>query len=426
MKDTIKKIKKYLKTPQGKIIVILVIGVLIRIIISVFLFHGDLKSTYKRAYAYLWNDVPIFTQTLDIIPHLIEMFVLILYRFFVPTEWLHGINGFPIVFTDKYEYLNLFVYKLPYLLFDIANFFIIKKLFEKDFKRGLWANILYFLNPILIFSVYAWGRYEVIPIFFILYGLLLYKKGKNILANILLGLAIISRAPFVFFIPVIALLIGKNIKQKIINIVFSTILPISIWFIIKKLFPDTAAYHIITNGSISDFIWGTFFIDSEGVEIPIFFLGYTIIGYLALVRGFKKKVNWEEIVGYVGLVICLMFAFLHMHPQYYAWGVPFFAIIFSKKEKLNIGILATIGLTLMYPLILLTWDNDVMEMVIPLSNSLAHKDLIYIVDNHIFPSWRLIYFGRAVSSGIYIILMVNLLYILDIGKTFKESFKINF
>lgn len=424
MKQQLERIIEYLKTEQGKFLLVLLVGITIRVVIAILFYHGDLKSTYKRAYGYLWEDYVLFEKTLDFIPHIVEMVNLVIYRMFIPNEWLHGIYGYPIVFTDTYEYLNLFVYKLPYLLFDVANFFLIKKLFEKNISRAFGANVLYFLNPILIFSVFAWGRYEVIPIFFILLGIYLYKKDKTLLANIIWGLSILSRVPFVFFTPIISILTGKTVRQKAINLFVSTIIPLAIGILLKSVFNTSLAHDALISGDLSDFIWGTYLLDSEGVELPIFFIGYTIIGYFALVRSFKEKVGWEEIVLYIGLILGLMYGFLHMHPQYYAWGIPFFAIAFSKKEYLNAGIIASLILTVAYPLILLTWDNDVMRMFRPLSFSLSQKDLIYIVDHHIFPSWRLIYFGRAVSSGIYLIFMGYFFHMLEVGKTFKESFKI--
>jgi len=230
MKKYLNQVIKYLKTNSGKLILLLVTGIAIRVVVSAIFFHGDLRSTYIRAYAYLWGDLNLFSTTLDFIPHLIEMLVLFVYRFFVPDSWLLSLNGVPISFSNSFEYLNLFVYKLPYILFDIANFFIIKKLFDKDSKRAFWANIFYFLNPILIFSVYAWGRYEVIPIFFILYGFLLYKRDKIFFANIIWGLSILSRASFLLFVPVISILTGKNIREKIKNLIVSTILPILILY----------------------------------------------------------------------------------------------------------------------------------------------------------------------------------------------------
>lgn len=63
------------------------------------------------------------------------------------------------------------------------------------------------VNPISIFVVYIYGRFEVIPIFFILASLYYIKTHRFYLSLLMLGISAATRLyPLLLFIPAIILL----------------------------------------------------------------------------------------------------------------------------------------------------------------------------------------------------------------------------
>ena len=137
-----------------------------------------------------------------------------LYQLITPSfsDWMNNLLN-PVsnnIFPKDYQYFtqvhnphifkDLFLAKTPYLLFDVASVFVLIK-FVKAQILSKGAILVWVFNPILIYSTYVFGQYDVIPSFFILLGFYFLRKNP-VFGVFWLGIAMAYKTyPILCIIP---------------------------------------------------------------------------------------------------------------------------------------------------------------------------------------------------------------------------------
>ncbi|HEC64578.1 MAG TPA: hypothetical protein ENI23_04740, partial [bacterium] len=327
-----KILQKYKKLSNSqKVKLILIIGIAIRLVLMPFFAHIDIMSTYERAYDVAFEGRSLFGLGQQL-SHLIEVINLKIYSLFISPEKL-----LPFATTRETNplvNLHLFVFKIPYLVFDLIGFYLIKR-FLTSKKHKLHALAFYFLNPILIFAVYIFGRYETFPIVFLLVTLLLVKNKKEIWSGVSFSLLLFTRTSFLMILPVYILTAGKNWTQKIIMTLVATLpFVLSIWA--KSFFlHSTAEAKWLTQGT-----HGSYIFENSVQVLPIFpnvllypfVIGFSIICFYALYSWLKGKRDWKTMAIFMSMTFALFFSVNIFHPQYLAWIVPLLALTLMEKK----------------------------------------------------------------------------------------------
>ncbi|CAG0958154.1 hypothetical protein METP3_00658 [Methanosarcinales archaeon] len=318
----------------------LLIGLLIRFIFMPIALHADLISTYHRSYMILnGNAIPAYYTLVQII----QASFLALYQFILPLDQLlmwptnemsvpesHWLNVF--VENDS-VYRALFLFKIPYLFFDMASAIILLHLLDEK-KRGMLALKFWMINPIGIFAVYIFGRYETIPIFFVLLSLYFAKKNRIYISMFLLSIAIIERVYPIFFLPIYILALGKDIKEKA-KLSFVGLFLFIFEILISKISGSLNGKTIVETNFI-DYILGMKFDLGFNQVISIFVFGY---GFIILYYIYFQNKNFDSIWKFSLAILLLFYATSLFHPQYFAWFTPFIAIAITKyKEFLKLHI----------------------------------------------------------------------------------------
>ena len=171
------------------------IGMLVRLSLLPFFFQRDILSTYQRAAetVFAGNIGADFQQFLT---HIIHSGYLFIIKPFLPAaDQLQAILLNQDSWTSwidfnsmDYVYRMLSMFKLPYLLLDIAcMFLIIRFLFDGDPEKRLKVFKYWVLNPLVIFVLYIFARHDIMGIFVTLIALLLAKNNKKYWAIIILA-----------------------------------------------------------------------------------------------------------------------------------------------------------------------------------------------------------------------------------------------
>ena len=176
---------------KRKVILIwILIGLFIRLILMPITLHPDLLESYWAA------DVIVNKHIFNLGQYVKDQFGLYGGNYLAPLAYLHALfflafkpfisshqitlladNRLIGIFTDPASHRNivisfvsephifrtLFLFKLPYLLFDFASAFLILRII-KDVKKGLFAFKFWMVNFVGLFITYVWGKYEIIPV----------------------------------------------------------------------------------------------------------------------------------------------------------------------------------------------------------------------------------------------------------------------
>jgi hypothetical protein len=227
--------------------------------------------------------------------------------------------------------------KLPYLLFDLASVVVIINFF-KDSVRKNRMLLFWAFNPMLIFSVYIWGRYEVVGIFFVLMSLLLLKRRQNLLSVLFFSLAVIARTGYIVVLPLYIIYLSKDwrdyLKYSLVGV-----LPLLIFNNLVGLIVDSSVVNNLGRGGLLDF--------ALSAQVGI---GYSAVALNLLVcpalyyiyYRSKKENNFFQLVSFLTMTILAFLLFSKLHAHYLVWVTPFFTILLAYKKKLIILYLAMI------------------------------------------------------------------------------------
>lgn len=290
--------------------IIVIIGVVIRIVLSLTTFHSDMavfdlagKLVASGKILNLYD----FTSSSAVFnyPPAIYLFHGLV-RFLFNILGLSQINQFN---------LNLLLLKLPYLIFDLLVGIILLKMFDSS-KKSLIAFALWMFNPVSLYATYMMGQFDIIPTLFIVLSIYLVVKGKLNWAALVLGLGIAFKlSPIFLAIPLVVF--GRNIWERIrlfilclVPYVLSIIpyLPSSS-FRTTALFANQSSKSLYASIAVS------------GGESIILFPAFLVFFYL-VIWGFNlSKVKIDMWKLYL-IPLLLFFILTHYHPQWLIWVTP--------------------------------------------------------------------------------------------------------
>ena len=215
----------------------LIAGVFLRLILMPITFHPDLWVFVSSGYIFASKGVfniydyivnlpkdSIFILSIGnvyeyfIYPPLayfvFGLFFLVIKPFISPEFVPHLWQNSALIFLDRNLFLNLFLFKLPYLFIDIATAFFLSDLFDKESHKRL-AFILWMFNPLALYTTFMVGQFDLIPTFFVILALFFAKNKKFAMSILSLGIGgSFKMFPLLLIIPS-AFIFGKNFSDKI-------------------------------------------------------------------------------------------------------------------------------------------------------------------------------------------------------------------
>lgn len=327
---------------------LLLIGVGLRLVLAGVTVHPDLLSISAGDFLLSQKGVLNIYEYLDRLPageKLVEVygrtfftypplayftlgfFKLLLSPFFsdsLYTRLLGGIAAFSSLGFNK----DLLLLKLPYLLFDLLTAFLLFKIFEKDKRKAWLAFFLWLFNPLSFYTSFMVGQFDIIPTFFVVLSLYLVLKNKNSLAALSLGLGVSLKMFPLFFLPILALIFGKSIWQKL-KLGLIGILP---YLVTIAPFLNSPSFRqiVIFSSQSQKMLFAKMMVSgAEGIYLFVF--GLVLIYFYVASRG-KKEFVWH----YYFWVLLLFFSVTHYHPQWFLWIMPFliWGIVETNLAKL--------------------------------------------------------------------------------------------
>ena len=314
------------------------IGILIRMLFIPFFFQRDIMSTYQRAAetVFAGNIGADFQQLLT---HLIHSGYLFLIKPFLPaasqlssillnqdtwTSWI-DFNSM------DYVYRILTMFKLPYLLLDIAStFLLLRLLYYGEPLKKLKVFKYWVFNPLVIFVLYVFARHDIMGIFITLVALLLAKNNKKYWAIIILSFGIALRFFPVMILPFLIFYLAK--KNKDYAILFSIgIAGLIAVEAFSYLYFGSSVIFSLLNAQHFDYILSAKIDLIIHDRIYLFVVAYFLLFFAWL---HTKQKSFMLFLNYCGMVYLLYVSISYFHPQYLLWSVPFLVFLFVRKDSL--------------------------------------------------------------------------------------------
>jgi len=333
----------------------LILAIFLRILVSAFLFHPDIK-TFNFQSSFLKDGViniyPFLLQNKENFP-LKEEFVYFPLTYFVlggyqavisPVlgsgldKWLFDADSISVV-NNSNIFLYLIFLKLPLLFTDILIAFLLTRFFT-DKKDKEKAFLLWLFNPFTIFLIYAFSNIDLYVVALVLISFLLMEKKKTIWSYVFMGIASCIKIYPLIFLPFIFLK-SKEIKDKVLSVVIPLLL---IVFSIVPFWSQSFIKSALVSGLTTR-------IFNPGVGIGFgesIILGVVLLSILFFYTWiFNKKFN---LLNYWTIVFLIIFSFSHFHITWLLWIAPFLVILAVKELKMQKPILLLSFLVVLIPL----------------------------------------------------------------------------
>lgn len=363
-----------------KILLIVIVGVILRLVIAMFTYHPDTRtSSFTSAMAFREGTLNFydFSSNLDTsdprkneynqklididdqpLQYLVTLpFFAILRPFVDPvTEIRFHLDPSSTFGTPQLFYYLLYL-KFPFLVFDILTAFVLMKFFP-DKKQKVIACALWMFNPVTLWATAGIGQFDILTTFFMILSLLFLSKNKPSLSAITLGFGIALKTFPLLLLPFL-ILSQKTLKQKVVVTILSLI-PF-VGFALTYLGSPGYRQHALFAPQLDKLLYAK--IPLSGGE-GVFIIPVILIILYLLYASLRDK-TWEDLAKYWMIALLMVLGFAHFHEQWFLWVTPFFVIFYPLiRQKF---LLPVILLMLSWTVMLFMFDASLqMRLFSPL------------------------------------------------------------
>lgn len=327
---------------------ILLAGLLVRLLLMPFAANSDLMHTYWGAHLLVYRGhLALGFQALLRLVHAAWLWAI---SFLLPAAdslWIRqadapflnpfvspqvaSTQGWFDFISQPQVFRTLFLLKLPYLLFDLACLFLIYRLGSHPAESRRMAAF-WWLNPILIFAVYIFGRHEAIALLFVILSLTAIRRGKLEAGMLALGVAIAVRYYAVLLLPFYLFSFRLSWKQRVRALAIG----LAPWLVINLVswsLSGSPEAKGLVNLPHDNYLLSMRFPIAAWDNLYIFPLAYAL---LLLHRLYNREAGFESLVRYGLAAFLLLYAtaYTGQSPHYWTWCLPFLAIALAKDGTL--------------------------------------------------------------------------------------------
>lgn len=310
-------------------------------IICYFLFqHPDLLHTGKSAYTLFRGHFFDFYEENSKIEGILGN------NYLISTYILYVIWNLPIYFFKiiKNPYTDsgfiIFWYKALPLVFLIGSAYVMYRIGELiglSKKYSKLMVILWISSPILFFSQFIFGQYDIFTVFFTLLGIFFYLKSNRWLFILFFSISFTFKYfPLFIFIPLL-FLVEKRPLYILRDLFLGAMFPL------LEILPYFNSPSFITHVGGFGALERTFTAGLNlfsGFNISVLIVIWGIICAVAYLKEIENNNEFIKWTFYLAMFSSsLLFAFILWHPQWLLFATPFLAITTFIHKRANFFLL---------------------------------------------------------------------------------------
>lgn len=243
--------------------------------------------------------------------------------------------------AGQHSFSYILMMKIPYLFFDIFAGFFLLRIPDKP-QKALTAFKYWMLNPVVLYSCFIFGQFDVIPAFFIILSIIFAKREKPYLSVIMLGIGGGYKLVPMLLLPIASVFLGKThierIKLFLLGLIIFIIPIMLLWLpshgaVVKSIFPAILTVGMGVNKNLLILILQAMFI-----------VGYLGILAHAYFHSKKQQAHPCNLLQKYYLIILLLFFVSMASPSFHYLVVltPILALEIAQDQKMRKWILILI------------------------------------------------------------------------------------
>lgn len=404
---------------------IVVIGVVLRLFFAFVVWHPDInnhidwgirfwgygpsKFYHANVWSFTWPNQP---------PGTVYIFALVrkIYELIFSFFWSLNISisFFPsLIIPILEERLYPFLLQIPSILADIGILYLIYKILYRlrDKKTAIFGSMVFFLNPLFIYSSSVWGQTDSLINFFVLLSFYLVFAKKPTLAIIAFFVSIYIKISLLILLPIFLItLIGRvKLKNLLIGVsvslfmAFILTLPFSsgnvfvylTWIYQKKVLIDQLQIITANAFNLWAFVAG---IHEKSHFLQLGPLTYQVWGYLLtavfsipiFIKLLKDRSEERVYISSAMFSFCIWMFMTNMHERYLYPFLVYFTLMLALNRKLLVWYLLIFCINLLnlynfwwFPRVeilvnFLSFGDRIMPRILGLFTSFAFLKLYYL------------------------------------------------
>ena len=321
---------------------LVIAALLLRLLLMGAGFHGDLYSVYWRSHLLAYHGQSI--EHNQVLVHLVHAAWLAALR---PTGIIpHTIWADPFDYATGWRALAqhpwapaiLILLKLPYLVAELAALGVLLTMLPRPRRRSV--AIYWLWNPLLLYGVHLYGRYESFPILLMVLSFAALRLRQPVAGFVALVGAMLMRFYAALLVPLYWWLVPRARRERM-TMVWWLVVPyvviLAIQFAVSSslsAFRDSAELASLLTMPHRVYLFAAYVPLLQSDVIYLFPLALFLI-YLAALDG-HRPVGPDGLWRWSATVLYTMFATTYFHAQWLAWLVPLLALQYGVRPRVGI------------------------------------------------------------------------------------------
>ncbi len=374
---------------SGQIIGLLILGLVLRLVLSITVYSGDVNNHVEWARSILKSG-PVGAYDRHYVGVMQPTYPPLALYSFTTGYWAYeniyrfssALNkaypAFPSTFIwamEDQDVLPAF-HKLTSIFADLGIAVLIyalaRKVYSVSHSTGLSAAAVFLFNPAVFYNSALWGQMESPPIFLVMLSIWLFLTHRPIKGHAAFAAALLFKQSSLIFIPLILLLsvfkagwkktgLGLLVSLVLFFLAYLPFIPGSLNFSATVSYPFSVYINRIEVGSGSNYIsdhafnlWALFTHLEKIPDSLIVFsdLSANTVGkivFMVLSGWYISKYllsrSTRDLLSLFGLIsFCAFMVLTRMHERYLAPALPFLALVSASKPQLRpVFILVSVG-----------------------------------------------------------------------------------
>ena len=239
-------------------------------------------------------------------------------------------------FSHLELFKNLFLMKIPYLIFDFLTAFILVKLASSQ-KLALSSYKIWMLNVVVLHSAYAVGGFDISVAFFVAAALYAGVKKRPYLCIVILSLGgAVKLLPYILILPS-CLLLGCNWRNRFLLLLTGAIVSVLV-FLPFYLSSGNLVLGFFMLPKVAYYSGNT-----KWILMALFIIVYSFISLRAIKDSYSAKPE-RKLLYYFIMVIFLNYVIIPLKFRYFVVITPLLALVIPQNKRFGMFILIFISM----------------------------------------------------------------------------------
>jgi uridine kinase len=243
---------------------------------------------------------------------------------FLPLVFLCDFLGIPIQFG----------YSFTLLIADFVLLMVLNKMLDARQRLILFA---YWLSPVVILASYGFGLNDLIPLVYLMCGVLFLKLQRLTIAGVFFAIAISAKLSMLVILPFVMLYLYNNKPlRQLINKFLIGIFFASVFILIPFLLSNSGMQMLIKNPEMGNILGLSFEVGTESV---IYLLPGLFVSMLYLIWRIRR-LNFDLFMAICGIAFLALVILMPSAIGWFVWTIPFLVFYQALSGRTSVVIIS--------------------------------------------------------------------------------------